>query len=124
MNIIINTVNDIEIAASFNSWLNRPTVRNISVSHNKITAEACRQFEKRIKYLFNDCGCIWGSLVFILTFFVVFKFYGFETTSFWKELVISFIIGVPLAFISKLIALRWSYHRLYATLDKLQKTNW
>jgi hypothetical protein len=124
MNISISSPNDIEVAASLNSWLNRPTVRKINISQNKLNQEACRHFEKRIKYLFNDCGCAWGSLVFIVTFFAVFTSYDFGTTTLWKELVISFIIAVPSAFIAKLIALRWSYHRLFATLDKVKKANW
>lgn len=124
MNIIINTVNDIEIAASYNSWLSRPTVRNITVSHNKMTAETCSDYENRIKYLFNDCGCIWGALVLVLTFLVVFNFYGFETSVIWRKMFTSVVIAIPSAFVAKLLALRWSYYCLYTTLNKLKEENW
>lgn len=121
MNITINTVSDIEIAASYNSWLNRPAVRNVTLSHHKINTETGRKLENRVKYLFNDCGCIWGALVFVLTLLVVYNFYSFETSSFWKKALISAAVAVPSAFVAKLLALRWSYHCLYTTLNTLKE---
>lgn len=110
--------------ALHNSWLNRPNIRNISVTPNKISETACHHYEKRIKSLFKDCGCVWASPIFIFTFFLVFKRLEVEVIALWKELTISFLLAVFSAFIAKLSALWWSYHRLNRTLAELKRINW
>lgn len=124
MNITIKTEKDLEMTASYCSWLSRPSIRNVSIMPINITADACHKYEKKIKSLFNDCGCIWASPVFIFTFILVFKRFEAGTIALWEEIVISFLVAIPTAFIAKLIALRWSYHRLNRTLANLKQINW
>jgi hypothetical protein len=122
MNITINTVKDIEMMGLYNSWLSRPCVRNISITPNKISEAACHHYEKRIKSLFNDCGCIWASPIFIVAFFLVSEKLEVKAIALWKELAISFLIAVSAAFITKLTALGWSYYRLNITLAELKNS--
>lgn len=63
MKIIIKNQMDISKAQQLNFWLKLPLVRRVEIDLNNLSAEESQKAEKKIKYLFNDCGCFYGEVI-------------------------------------------------------------
>ncbi len=124
MKIILNTSEDIRMLSSLNSWLNRPHIRLIKIQSNKIDKTVCDKYEKQIKSLFNDCACLWAAPVFIASFTLLYTL--IDSTHFisWQKITEFFLISVFTAMISKLLGLRWSFHKLNRIIKQLNINNW
>jgi hypothetical protein len=112
--MIINIKNqkDIEEVLKYVSWLNRPNVDKLILSLPWLSKKQQSKYEKRLKFLFNDCGCLWGGPAFLITFSILFfsklTTHGISLNFLWKP----FLIGIIAAFLGKFLGLRWSYWRI------------
>ena len=72
MNIRIQTQDELSRVRNLNSWLRRPSVRRLELDIASLDTKQKERFEKRVKDLFNDCGCLWAAPVFLLSFLLIF----------------------------------------------------
>lgn len=123
MKIVLNNREDIDWAMSQTSWLNRPTCELVIVLLPWLDETQRTRAAKKIRFLFNDCGCLWGGPVFLIVFSVRF-FSKISGKSFsWPILGISFLIGAAAAIIAKFLGLAWSRWRLRAWLNKIRNVD-
>ena len=59
MIIKLENQRDLEQASQLVSWLNRPVVDKVVVSLPWLDEGQRARIEKTMKFLFNDCGCLW-----------------------------------------------------------------
>jgi hypothetical protein len=123
MKIVLGNREDIERAISQSSWLNRPTFDQVTVLLPWLNEEQQTRAAKKIKFLFNDCGCMWGGPVFLIVFSVIFFGKISEKGFAWPILGVSFLIGAAAAISAKFLGLAWSCWRLKAWLNKIRNTD-
>ena len=110
---------DVEQAAQLVSWLNRPSVDNVQVSLPWLDENEQGQSARALKYLFNDCGCLWGGPAFLITF-VSYVVIQLHTSAFsWAMLGSAFLIAVGVALVAKFLGLGWSRWRLRVWFQRL-----
>ncbi|MBE9168682.1 hypothetical protein IQ238_14595 [Pleurocapsales cyanobacterium LEGE 06147] len=112
MRIILENTKDLEKAIALISWLNRPSVEQVLVKLPWLEKAEQQQFEKALKFLFNDCGCQWGTPAFLIIFTWYFSTKLREGDFSWNDLGMSLLIGVFTALTAKLLGLAWSHWRL------------
>jgi hypothetical protein len=119
----LDSQRDLQEAMRLVSWLGRPTVQNAHVSLAWFDeAERCRLAE-RVRFLFNDCGCMWGGPAFLFTFVAFFVPALKEGAFSWSILGLALLLGLVGAFIGKMLGLAWSYWRLKALLVRMMDTS-
>lgn len=122
MNITISELADLPKVQQLNSWLNRPSIRKVTIELPHLEEQEQAKAAKKIKHLFNDCGCLYGEIV-------MFSFLGWKIiplalagTFAWNMLLYLLPIAIGLGILAKLIGLYWSYQQLHSYLQHL-KTN-
>lgn len=110
---------DLDRAAQLVSWLNRPAVDHIVVLLPGLDRFERHRSAKTLKFLFNDCGCIWGAPAFVATFSYVLATHIQANGFSWSILGYSFGIGFCVALVAKLVGLAWSYWRLKVWFERM-----
>ena len=106
----ISSLADLQGAKRSNLWLRRPEIDEV-VLDIAGDPEATMRLERRIRHLFNDCGCRWASATFFFCFLSITTI-GLATSKFeWSGLAITFLISLCAGIVAKLIAL-WVTHAL------------
>ncbi len=100
-------------------WIRRPTVRRVTVQLPGLEQAQCSRAEKALKFLFNDCGCLWGAPVFLAVFLAGFlprlNAAGFSWIAFG-----GWFLGAAIpAIAAKFVGLAWSYRKLKVWFRKL-----
>ena len=112
MNYFIENDDDITHLQQHNSWLNRPYIHGIEVKLTGINPHERVQYEKQVKRLFNDCGCGWGALIFLLTLPSCYLLISHSTAALWTEISASIFTAIVFGFFAKLMKLKWSQVQL------------
>lgn len=102
------------------TWLGRPLVRSVEVSLPSLDGGARERTARRLRRLFNDCGCLWGAPTFLVTFGVLLA-RAWPAGLGWRSVVLAFAVAVAAAFGAKLLALAWSRWRLLRLLADLSR---
>ena len=103
---------DLEEASRHIVWLGRPHVESINVALPWLEASEQQKLTKKLQFLFNDCGCLWGTPAFLITFIYFLSTKLSQSVFSWEILGISFLFGIGSALLAKFLGLRWSYWRL------------
>ena len=119
MKIQLNNRDDVERARSLATWLSRPAVDQVVITIPWLPERQRARLEKRIKYLFNDCGCLWGGPVFLVVFSAVLVTKWSSGGFSWPTLGVSFGIGAMAALTAKFTALACSGVRLKSLLNRI-----
>ena len=109
MEIVLKSRGDIERIRPLVSWLDRPAIDHVVVLLPWLDGVEQRRLAKRFKFLFNDCGCLWGVPAFLAAFGWLLST-AIHTDGFsWITLGYAFLVGSVAAFAAKLVGLAWSY---------------
>ena len=119
MNIRMQSLSDLEAIIGLNSWLRRPQVRSLKIDLLDIDGNQVLILEKRIKRLFNDCGCFWAAPVFLGVFLILFGLQFAGNSFAWSAILSSFAISIVVGMIAKFSAMYWSYKELQKELEQL-----
>ena len=114
MNLTLKDLDDLEQSSRFVTWLRRPSVDRVLVALPQLDEPERQRAATELEHLFNDCGCLWGSLGFLAAFVSVFTVGLLQGGFSWAILGASLGIGISAALVGKLLGLRWSYWRLRA----------
>ena len=121
MDILIRTRDDLIRVMLLNSWLKRPAVRRVEINFNSLDMKQKKRIQRRIEFLFNDCGCLWAAPVFVVTFLSIWGFYYVDSIYVWALLGLSLILSVLVALMTKFMVMYWSYRQLETELNRLLK---
>jgi hypothetical protein len=111
---------DLERTAASVAWLNRPQVEKVLVMLPWLDADEQNQSATALHHLFNDCGCIWGSLAFLIVFIGAIGNRIIEGDLAWSDVGLSLLLGAFIGFLAKLLRLAWSRWRLTVWLRRMK----
>lgn len=111
---------DLERAAALVSWLNRPPVEKVLVTLPWLDSKEQVRSANALRDLFNECGCLWGGLTFLVTLTGAFSFQFIQGGLSLTRVAVLVLIAVCSAFTAKLLSLAWSRWRLLAWLQRMR----
>ncbi|MGB2525734.1 hypothetical protein [Flagellimonas sp. SN16] len=121
MKLLLKKTQDIQNAKRLNKLFNRPYVEEVALELGLNPIQK-RTIEAKILDLFNECGCKWGSIALIVTFFssimVLSILYPFQ----WKFLPWAFGTSILASALAKIAGLLLSHIKLGNILDQLERT--
>ncbi len=110
---------DLKEAATYISWLNRPHIESVLVSLPWLGKAEQSRLAKTLRFLFNDCGCLWGSPAFMIAFIYNFSIKLPENSFSFTILGYTFLISGVVALLAKFLGLGWSYWRLKILIQRM-----
>ena len=117
MRIQINDWRDIARLHPLNTWLSRPVVRDVDMPET--LADRVR-WQRRLRALFNDCGCVWGGPGFLAALLGAFWLWGKAVWASPFAILLWIGTAICAALLAKLIALKVSHIRLRKNLKTLE----
>ena len=121
MRISIESRKDFSRLHSLNSWLGRPYVRTVSIVDTVLDDVTRNQHEKRLRFLFNDCGCFWAAPASIASVALLYFFAEEPLDYNAVGIARAVLIALAAAMFAKFGALWWSHIRLRELLSDLEK---
>jgi hypothetical protein len=99
------------------SWLGRPSVDRVVVDLPWVEEDDRQRVAKALRRYFNDCGCFWGTPVFLVALLSgLILLDGADT---WQGVVGCIVFALVAGAAGKLLGLAWSRWRLLAWLRRL-----
>jgi membrane protein DedA with SNARE-associated domain len=102
-----------------NSWLGRPTFRTVQIEAAGLRDKEARKTERRVKRLFNDCGCAITALIFLSAGGLLGAYLELVSDFTWTRLAMMLVASALAAVAAKLAALFVSQWRLGRILQDL-----
>lgn len=117
MEITINNLNDLLRLNKLNGLINRPYLESLSFPYLEYS-EGQKKSEKIIS-LFNDCGCKWGAISFLLSMVVFAAFYGFSDFKLISFLLKGFGISLGISVTTKISVLIYHHFIINNLLNRM-----
>jgi hypothetical protein len=115
----LESLRDLQEAMGLVSWLGRPTVQSVRVTLDWVEEADRQRLAERVRFLFNDCGCVWGGPAFLVAFTAFFVPSLMAGAFSWSLLGAAFLLGLVGALVGKILGLAWSYRQLRALLAQM-----
>ncbi|MFC0504379.1 hypothetical protein [Micromonospora costi] len=119
MNIEIAHPADLDRVETLVSWLKRPHLDRVTVTMPGLDATERDRAARTIRHLFNDCGCAWAALTFVVAVTVA----VLARPSGGTAIAVAALTCVAAAIAGKLLGLAWSRQRLLARLRALRSAS-
>jgi hypothetical protein len=119
MKLVLETKSDLHQAERLVSWMNRPPVDQVLIRIPWLDGADQQRTAKTIKFYFNDCGCLWGALVFVLVLTGCLWMEPWGEAPWWIAPAYALLASVPAAIAAKLSALAWSWWRLKVLIGRI-----
>lgn len=119
MKLLLNNLQDIQNTQRLNTFLNRKHVEEVKIDLDLDPGQK-RTIETKIQELFNECGCKWGAIGHLISFFSSLLFFSLTSPFQWKFLLWSLGISIISGALSKVAGLLRSYIKLANVLTKLE----
>lgn len=120
MRLVIRDIDDLKRVRAMNTWLGRPSVDSVEIGHG-LTSLHHAQLEAKIRNLFNDCGCAWGSLALAVAAILVMTWAFLAGAPPLASVLPSLAAAAAASFAAKLVALHASHRALSRLLSSLER---
>ncbi len=117
----IRSADDLAEARRLNSWLTRLPLRGITIEAAGLRPDDARRLEKRLRRLFNDCGCAQTGLAFLAAMAVFGNVFDLFTAFTWTTLAMVLPAAAIIALLVKIAVLFVSHRRLDRLLRDLRE---
>ncbi|MEV6367723.1 hypothetical protein D7147_16075 [Micromonospora musae] len=119
MNIEIARVADLDRVETLVSWLKRPHLDRVTITMPGLDTTERERAARTIRHLFNDCGCAWAALAFV----VAVPAAVLARPSGGAAYAVAALSCLAAAVAGKLLGLAWSRQRLLARLRALRSAS-
>ncbi|TYB93669.1 hypothetical protein FXF53_27730 [Micromonospora sp. WP24] len=119
MNIEIARVADLDRVETLVSWLKRPHLDRVTITMPGLDTTERERAARTIRHLFNDCGCAWAALAFV----VAVPAAVLARPSGGAAYAVAALSCLAVAVAGKLLGLAWSRQRLLARLRALRSAS-
>ncbi|MEV6377233.1 hypothetical protein [Micromonospora musae] len=119
MNIEIARVADLDRVETLVSWLKRPHLDRVTITMPGLDITERERAARTIRHLFNDCGCAWAALAFV----VAVPAAVLARPSGGAAYAVAALSCLAAAVAGKLLGLAWSRQRLLARLRALRSAS-
>lgn len=116
----LRSVEEVDEARAFVRWIGRPQFSAVHLDAPSLDEKTRQRSAKRVRKLFNDCGCGWGQVAFAAAFPVAVWRLLAEIDAALLAVAGGLVFATAASIGGKGIGLAWSRWRLLTKLRELE----